>query len=117
MKNIRVLRKRSGLTMKQLGIELGMAESTVSLYETGKRSPDIQSLIRIADFFNVSLDYLCGREYDNSERVITSKQSKVLSLFDDLNEEGKEKLIDYADDLVSSGKYIKMHSSVMDKEA
>ena len=117
MENIRVLRKQSGLTMKQLGIELGMAESTVSLYETGKRSPDIQSLIRIADFFDVSLDYLCGRKCDNSERAISSKQSKVLSLFDDLNEEGKEKLIDYADDLVSSGKYIKMHSSVMDKEA
>jgi len=117
MENIRVLRKQSGLTMKQLGIELGMAESTVSLYETGKRSPDIQSLIRIADFFDVSLDYLCGRESDNSERTFSPQQSKVLSLFDDLNEEGQEKLIDYADDLVSSGKYIKMHSSVMDKEA
>ncbi|MBQ9038935.1 MAG: helix-turn-helix transcriptional regulator [Clostridia bacterium] len=117
MENIRVLRKQSGLTMKQLGIELGMAESTVSLYETGKRSPDIQSLIRIADFFDVSLDYLCGRESDNSERTISPQQSKLLSLFDDLNEEGQEKLIDYADDLVSSGKYIKMHSFVMDKEA
>ena len=61
MERLRELRKRSSMTMKQLGAELGLAESTVSLYENGKRTPDVQTLIRFADFFDVSLDYLCGR--------------------------------------------------------
>ena len=108
MENIRVLRKQSGLTMKQLGNELGMAESTISLYETGKRSPDVQSLIRIADFFNVSLDCLCGRKNEVIEGKQPEQNNELMKLFDQLNEEGKEKLIVYADDLVSSGKYIKI---------
>jgi len=117
MENIRVLRKQSGLTMKQLGIELGMAESTISLYETGKRSPDIQSLIRIADFFNVSLDCLCGREYETIERQLPKQNNQLMKLFDQLNEEGQEKLIVYADDLVSSGKYIKICKSYVAQNA
>lgn len=61
MERLRELRKRSSLTMKQLGAELGLAESTVSLYENGKRTPDVQTMIRFADFFGVTLDYLCDR--------------------------------------------------------
>lgn len=102
--------------MKALGQELGMAESTVSLYESGKRCPDIQTMIRFADYFNVSLDYLCGRDF--SPRIEKDDwANRVLSLFDELNIEGQEKLIDYADDLVQSGKYIKMHSHRMAQES
>ena len=69
MERLRELRKQASMTMKQLGAELGLAESTVSLYETGKRNPDLQTLICFADFFDVSLDYLCGREGANSRKA------------------------------------------------
>ena len=62
MIRLRELRLNKGLTMKQVGLALGLAESTISLYETEKRQPDISTLGRLADFFEVSVDYLLGRE-------------------------------------------------------
>lgn len=63
---IRELRKRKKLTQKDLGDIIGAAESTVSLYETGRRTPDLDTLSRLADFFGVSVDYLLGRESDST---------------------------------------------------
>ena len=111
-----MLRKKAGISMKSLGQELGMAESTVSLYEAGKRCPDIQTLIRFADYFNVSLDYLCGREYE-AEKVYGELDNRLDSLYVQLNDEGREKLVEYADDLVHSGKYIKSDTFPVGKEA
>lgn len=56
--NIRALRKATGLTMKQFGALMGVAESTISLYETGKNEPDISMLKKMSEFFGVSIDYL-----------------------------------------------------------
>ena len=64
MDKLREIRKRCGLTMKELGEILNVAESTISLYETGKREPDNETLKRIADYFQVSVDYLIGRKYN-----------------------------------------------------
>lgn len=66
MENLRALRRQAGLTLKELGAALGLAESTVSLYENDKRNPDVQTLIRFADYFSVSVDFLLGREDKSS---------------------------------------------------
>ena len=58
---IRFFRKEKKMTMKQLGECLGVAESTISQYETGKRQPDNETLIRLAEFFGVTVDNLLGR--------------------------------------------------------
>lgn len=44
-----------------LGMELGMNQNTISRYETGAREPSNAELIMIADYFDVSIDYLLGR--------------------------------------------------------
>lgn len=62
MKQLRSLRKAKGLSMKELGQFVGVAESTISLYENGKRQPDNDTMLRLADFFGVTVDYLLGRE-------------------------------------------------------
>lgn len=62
MLKLRELRKKCGLTMKELGMEIGVAESTVSQYETGKRQPDYETLLKLSEYFGVSVDYLLGRE-------------------------------------------------------
>ena len=62
MLKLRELRKKFGLTMKELGIEIGVAESTISQYETGKRQPDYETLLKLSEYFGVSVDYLLGRE-------------------------------------------------------
>ena len=55
---IRWLRKQKGLTMKQLGAVLGLAESTISQYENGHREPDLKTITKLADCFGVTVDYL-----------------------------------------------------------
>ena len=66
---IRELRKAHGLTMKKFGAILGLGESTISQYETGKRVPDIDTLVKIADYFGVPLGYLVCLEEDYTQRV------------------------------------------------
>ncbi len=55
---LRNLRNERGLTQAQLGQHLSLSESTISLYESERRSPDREKLKRIANFFNVTVDYL-----------------------------------------------------------
>jgi len=68
VKLLRELRKARGLSMKELGNYIGLSESTISLYETGKRQPDYATLNRLADYFGVTTDYLLGRD-DKKEPV------------------------------------------------
>ncbi|MBO5460311.1 MAG: helix-turn-helix transcriptional regulator [Ruminococcus sp.] len=55
------LRTNNSLSQSELAAKLGISKSSVSMYEQGKREPDFQLLNRIADFFQVDLDYLLGR--------------------------------------------------------
>ena len=63
---IRELRKAKGMTMKQLGEVLGIAESTVSQYETGKRQPDNETLLRLGEFFDVTVGYILCAETEKA---------------------------------------------------
>ena len=65
---IRQLRHKANLTQAQLGKLLGCSGSTVSLYEGGQRSPDTEMLVRLAEVFDVSVDYLLGRVSDPAHR-------------------------------------------------
>lgn len=58
---LRELRKDKGLTQKQLAEAIGAHERGIRFYESG-RLPDVPSLIKLADFFDVSLDFLVGRD-------------------------------------------------------
>lgn len=62
MIRIRELRKKCGITMKELGEKIGVAESTVSQYETGKRQPDYETLLKLGEYFGVTVDFLLGAE-------------------------------------------------------
>ena len=62
MQRLKQLRKENGITAKQLAEKLQVSESTISLYENGKREPDFKMLLNIADYFNVSVDYLLGKD-------------------------------------------------------
>lgn len=55
------LRKEKGITQLQLAMELNMSQNTISRYETGERQAGYDELIKIANYFNVSIDYLLGR--------------------------------------------------------
>ncbi len=65
MNRIKLLREVKGLNMAQAAKELGMAYTTYVSYEKGDREPNSESLVLLANFFNVSVDYLLGREVTN----------------------------------------------------
>lgn len=84
MNRIRELRKDSGLTLKEFGRKIGVAESSLSLYETGGREPDYSTLIKIADFFRVSTDYiLCRGEITQEERAAGWRDTKRIDVTPD----------------------------------
>lgn len=62
------LRKSNSVTQKQLAAETGISEIGIRSYEGRRRQPTADKLITLADFFNVSLDYLVGRS-DNPARL------------------------------------------------
>ena len=60
--NLRKLRKERGLSQVELATALGLAKSTISMYENDQRQPEFEIEEAIADFFNVNLDELRGRK-------------------------------------------------------
>ena len=61
---LKELRKQQGVTQLKLAMDLHMNQNTISRYETGEREAGYEELIRIADYFDVSIDYLLGRSND-----------------------------------------------------
>ena len=59
---LKELRKRKGLSQVTLAEKLGLSKSTIGAYETGDISPSLEALNLIADFFNVDINYLLGKE-------------------------------------------------------
>ena len=61
---LKELRKKRNISQLKLAMDLNMNQNTVSRYETGEREPGLNELIKIADYFHVSLDYLLERTDD-----------------------------------------------------
>lgn len=58
--NLRQLVNGSGKTIQDLAAELNMSTPTLSRYLTGKRTPDLPYVVRISEYFNISIDWLLG---------------------------------------------------------
>ena len=59
--NLKLLRKKRGLTQIALQMQIGIDQSLLSQYESGKRIPPTDTLIILADFYGVSIDYILKR--------------------------------------------------------
>ena len=66
MLRIKELRKAKKLTAKQLAEYIQVAESTMSLYESGKREPDFKTLLRIAEKLDTTVDHLLGKDISST---------------------------------------------------
>ena len=66
-KYLTVFRKQRGYTQAQLADKLGISRSTYANYESGSRSPDFETLERISDILNCTLDELFGRQRETEE--------------------------------------------------
>lgn len=67
---LKQLRVSKNLTQKQLALNVGMSERGIQNYELNSRKPTYEAIIKIADYFDVSLDYLVGRsDNPNSHKL------------------------------------------------
>lgn len=92
-KRISSLRKKRGLNQEQLATELNVSPSTIAMWETNKRALKDESLTLLADFFNVSTDYLLGRT-DDKEKAPTLVAAH---LDDDLTDEQLDEVKNFID--------------------
>ena len=74
------LRKRNKLSQQELADKVGVARSSIGMYETGKREPDFETLEIFADYFNVNMDTLLGKSSDNSEKPAPIAESELTDL-------------------------------------
>ena len=61
MSNMKKIRESLQLTQVKVANDLKLSRQVYNFYENGKRNPDMQTLIKIADYYGVSIDYLLGR--------------------------------------------------------
>lgn len=59
-KTLKELRVEKGISQRELGKFLGVCNQTVSFWESGRSEPDLDSLVKISNFFEVSADFLLG---------------------------------------------------------
>ena len=72
---LKKLRKQRGLSQARLADELNVSPGLIGMYETGKRKPSFEQLEELADYFNVSIDYLTGKD-ERSLYYLTPEQAQ-----------------------------------------
>lgn len=86
------LRRRMNLTQEGFSEKVGISRAALSHYEKNRREPDYETINRMADFFEVTTDYLLGR---SDRESLTEKESEeyneIISTIKKLEESGKEK--------------------------
>ncbi|MBQ3481332.1 MAG: helix-turn-helix transcriptional regulator [Oscillospiraceae bacterium] len=61
MRRLKSIREKRGISQLKLAMDLGLTQNSVSRYESGVREADYKTLVAMADYFNVSIDYLLER--------------------------------------------------------
>ncbi len=107
----------AGITKNKLLTDLGINPNAFVAWESRGTIPSGKVIAKIADYFHVSTDYLLGRTDDKAPFPAARAdplRSILLNNFDQLNQEGRERLVETSDDMVSSGKYIKADTAELD---
>jgi len=108
LENLRLLRKKKKLTIREFAQKFDVAESTVSMWENGARNPEMTTLIKLAEFFKCSVDFLVGKSANPSpKRLKYLKQKKECPL----DKEHSEKL-DEAEKLLAELTFEELKSAV-----
>lgn len=99
MKRIAELRKEKHLNQTGLGLKLNVSQKMISAYESGAHQPSIETLIRMSEIFNVSVDYMIENSdiRMKAERlvkdVLTANEAELLELFNELDEKRQQRAI------------------------
>lgn len=110
---IETLIQNNNLTANKVAVACKLQSNTFTYWKNGTTKPSIDALVKIADYFNVSLDYLIGREtpttaiQSQQNTVNNATTSPLLNKFAQLNELQQTKVMAYIDGLQSAETTIK----------
>lgn len=93
IKNLKKLRNFHGISQQQLANVVGVSQQSINKYENQNVEPDISTLIKIADYFSTTVDYLVGRteSTDGAESIVLAHDEHlVISGYRFLNDEEKQ---------------------------
>ena len=93
MNRIKELRNEKGITQADLAKILKISDRAVGYYETGDREPDYTTLLKIAEYFDVSIDYLLGRVDVRKEATSAPADKEFVAFYEgykDLDDADKE---------------------------
>lgn len=104
MKNLRLIRELNNMTQRDCATALSMPKTTFCYYEQGKVSPSMDTLIKIADYFNCSIDYLLGHETPGILHLdsFTPTQQKLIELIKQLNPDQTLQTVGYCSALLKT---------------
>ena len=100
-KRLYELRKAKNVTQQRMSIDLGIDQTSISSYECGKYFPTVEVLIKLAEYFGVSTDYLLElSDVKTPLKTASNDQTAyLLSLFEPLPRNHKERVIGYVEAL------------------
>lgn len=103
MENLKKLRKIHEATQQTVADHLGITRSAYSNIENDNRDPDTKTLLKLADYYNVSVDYLLGRENKKEAPLpvpmLGKDTQKLLDMYGELDKENKDQVMRYVTSL------------------
>ena len=107
IEKIKILRKERGYTQEQLGRAVDVSQQAINSYENSETQPDFSVLIKLADFFNVTVDYLLDHDVRNdlpaefSKYSFSSEDTAMIAKYLSLST-GQRRCIDPVIDMIKS---------------
>lgn len=106
LRNLKILRTKKNISQLKLSMDLELSQELISQYELGKSLPTIANLVKLANYFNCSTDYLLGLTNDFSKKSDLNKSDlEVTALIQDystLSLENRNKLKSYLNYLLKN---------------
>ena len=89
-KRLAELRSKAGLTQQELADKIKISRATYAQYEIGRRHPDYETLQRLADYFEVSIDYMMGRSGIMQPEFEAKEDQELYEIIKKLSDEDKD---------------------------
>ncbi len=103
MKRLKELREGKHISQQRLAIELNVSQATISKYELGQADPDIPTIVKLAEYFHVSADYLLeisDSKQNISDSRLSDTEKQLIFDFKRLDKVQKAKLLAYLQGLL-----------------
>lgn len=113
---IKTLREEKGMSQAELATALGCSRMTINNYETEKRIPDIEFAMNLANYFDVTVEYLSGRtEFRDKEEIAVSvkKAEQLVKMIEKLPQGESQQMLSYFQEVLEKAKENELEKSVI----